>query len=177
MLAKISFVPRWFRKTCRDSVAIAAGLFFAVPAWALDVNATAPAFSLQGTSAVVSLEQFRGQLVYLDFWASWCAPCKRSFPFMNALQRKYASRGLRVVAISVDQVTDDARRFLQAVPAEFTIAFDPLGVSPKLYKVMGMPSSVLIGRDGQILFVHQGFRHADEARLERVILDALDSGA
>ena len=152
-------------------------LLAAAPAAALDNNALAPLFSLPGISAAVTLKQFRGQLVYLDFWASWCGPCKQSFPFMNAMQRKYASRGLRVVAVNVDQAASDAERFLRTVPAEFTIAFDSEGISPKKYAIKAMPSSVLIGRDGKILSVHQGFKKTDEAGLERAILEALDSGA
>lgn len=140
------------------------------------VNA-APLISLQGIDGPVNLEAFRGQLVYLDFWASWCGPCKQSFPFMNAMQRKYAARGLQVIAINVDQSRTDAETFLQAVPAQFTIAFDPEGATPRKYAIKGMPSSVLIGRDGKVIFTHVGFKKIDEARLERAIVDALESGA
>lgn len=152
-------------------------LVVAAPAAALDGNLPAPPFSLRGQSAAVTLNQFRGQLVYLDFWASWCGPCKQSFPFMNAMQRKYSSQGLRVVAVNVDAAAADAERFLRAVPAEFTIAFDADGTSPKQYAIKGMPSSVLIGRDGRIISIHQGFKKSDEAVLERAIVAALGSGA
>lgn len=152
-------------------------LLAAAPAAALDNNALAPPFSLRGQSAAVTLKQFRGQIVYLDFWASWCGPCKQSFPFMNAMQRKYSSLGLRVVAVNLDEAAADAERFLRAVPAEFTIAFDSGGTSPKQYAIKGMPSSVLIGRDGKILFIHQGFKKTDEAELERAIVEALGRGA
>lgn len=151
-------------------------LFVAAPAAALDNNAVAPPFSLRGQGAAVTLNQFRGQLVYLDFWASWCGPCKQSFPFMNAMQRKYSSSGLRVVAVNLDETAGEAERFLRAVPAEFTIAFDSEGMSPKLYAIKGMPSSVLIGRDGKIISIHQGFKKTDEVVLERAIVAALGSG-
>lgn len=174
----VAAIVSWVRRTVIGNIglAIVGLLTVAAPPDVRGSNAVAPLFSLPGTSGVVSLDQFRGQLVYLDFWASWCGPCKRSFPFMNAIQRKYADRGLRVVAVNVDQSTDDARQFLRAVPADFTVAFDPLGVTPGLYKIKGMPSSVLIGRDGNILSFHQGFKPADEGKLERAIIDALDSG-
>jgi cytochrome c biogenesis protein CcmG, thiol:disulfide interchange protein DsbE len=112
-------------------------------------------------------------VVYVDFWASWCGPCRKSFPWMNELQKRHAAAGLEVVAINVDEKREDAAAFLAKVPAAFTIAYDPAGGTPKAYRVKGMPSSALVGRDGQLLWVHTGFSEADIGSLEERIRAAL----
>jgi thiol-disulfide isomerase/thioredoxin len=145
----------------------------AVSAASLEAGAPAPLFDLPGSSGQVKLAELRGQLVYVDFWASWCAPCKQSFPWMNALQAKYGARGLRIVAINVDAKTDDAQRFLASVPASFAIAFDPAGSMPRAYAVKGMPSSYLIDAQGKILWSHIGFQAHEQDALEQKIAAAL----
>jgi thiol-disulfide isomerase/thioredoxin len=143
-------------------------------AHAVEANAPAPDFTLNGAvSRQVQLAALRGKLVYLDFWASWCAPCRRSFPWMNAMQEKYGPRGLVVVGVNVDQRRPDAERFLAQVPAKFTIAYDPQGAVPKLYAITAMPSSVLIDQEGRVLSVHAGFRDEERDELERKIRAAL----
>lgn len=139
----------------------------------LDASKAAPAFDLAGQNGQVSLRQFQGKLVYLDFWASWCGPCRQSFPWMNEMQAKYGDKGLRIVGVNVDARSDDARSFLQANPARFTVAFDPLGATPRSYGIKGMPSSVLIDASGKVVFAHTGFREADRADLEARIKAAL----
>lgn len=126
----------------------------------------APGFELPGVDGAVRLESYRGKLVYLDFWASWCTPCKRSFPWMAALQQKYGAQGLQVVAINLDARREDANAFLNSVPAGFTVAFDGTGTTARQYGIKGMPSSALIGRDGRVLWLHSGFKEADQAALE-----------
>ena len=139
---------------------LAAALLLAAalaPAQARAPDGPAPAFTLEGRSGPVSLAAYKGKYVYLDFWASWCGPCKRSFPWMGELQKRYGAAGLQVVAINVDAARADAQRFLAENPAEFVIAYDPQGAVAKQYAIKGMPSSVLIGPDGKILHVHTGF--------------------
>ena len=136
-------------------------------------GAPAPAFELAGRDGAVSLAQYRGKFVYLDFWASWCAPCKRSFPFMGDLQQRYGAAGVQVVAVNVDAARVDAERFLAATPAAFVVAYDPQGSVAKLYAIKGMPSSVLIGPDGQVLRVHAGFNADTPASITAEIDAAL----
>ncbi len=133
----------------------------------------APDFTLPGRGAPVNLQALRGKVVYLDFWASWCAPCKRSFPWMGALQSRFGPAGLQVVAVNLDEKQADAELFLAATPAQFLVAYDPSGASARQYAIKGMPSSVLIGRDGTILQRHMGFTKETPALLEAQIEQAL----
>lgn len=134
----------------------------------------APDFQLAGTGATkVELAALRGKVVYLDFWASWCGPCKQSFPWMNELQSRFGAQGLQVVAVNVDARPADAQKFLDEVPARFTVALDPQGSTPRKYAIKGMPTSVLIGADGKVLSVHSGFRAEEKAALEQQIAQAL----
>lgn len=151
-------------------------LFFLIswPAFALEPGQPAPAFALpRADGAKVELAGLAGRVVLVDFWASWCAPCRRSFPALDAMQKKYAGQGLTVVGINVDTERDEALRFLAAVPVGFTIVFDPDGATPTSYQVKAMPSSYVIGRDGKLRLANLGFRAKDEAKLEAAVVAAL----
>lgn len=145
----------------------------AAPAWALEKGAAAPQFDLQGMDGAVKLAKLQGKVVYVDFWASWCGPCRQSFPWMNEMQAKYGAKGLQIVGVNVDANSADARQFLTTTPARFFIGFDPQGATPRSYGIKGMPSSVLIGPDGRVLLEHSGFREVDRAELEIKIQNAL----
>lgn len=138
------------------------------------MGSSAPAFSLPSASGKnVSLNALKGQVVLVDFWASWCAPCRESFPFLNRMHRQYNAQGLHILGINVDEKRTDATRFLDKIPAQFSVVYDAAGDTPKAYDLKVMPSSYLIGRDGKIHRVHQGFRAKDEAALEAAITSAL----
>jgi cytochrome c biogenesis protein CcmG/thiol:disulfide interchange protein DsbE len=119
------------------------------------------------------LAAYQGRVVYVDFWASWCVPCKQSFPWMNAMHRQYGKDGLVVIAVNMDQMREDADAFLKKYPAEFKVHFDPEGRLAPRFKVRGMPTSALLGRDGEVLLVHEGFKSKDAASLEQAIKQAL----
>ncbi|MCW8919535.1 MAG: TlpA family protein disulfide reductase [Gammaproteobacteria bacterium] len=137
----------------------------------LNVHAldAAPDFSLAGFDGPITLSAHRGKVVYLDFWASWCAPCRRSFPWMNQLQERYGDKGLAIIAVNLDKQRELTNDFLSATRPTFTIAFDPEGSSAEAYQVMGMPSSYLIDRNGKLHTRHLGFREQDKAALEQQI--------
>ena len=139
------------------------------------IGREAPVFSLPGIEGKpVNLADYKGKVVYLDFWASWCGPCRKSFGWMNETHAKYAARGLQVIGVNVDEKSEDAQRFLKDTPAKFAIAFDAGGKYPTAYGLKGMPTSYLIGRDGKVIAEHVGFREADRADLEARIVAALD---
>ena len=106
---------------------------------------------------VLDLSAYKGKVVYLDFWASWCVPCRLSFPWMNRMQDTLGHEGLVVIGVNVDHDRAPANEFLQANPTGFRIIFDPRGSIASEYKLKDMPTSVLIGRDGKIHIVHSGF--------------------
>jgi cytochrome c biogenesis protein CcmG, thiol:disulfide interchange protein DsbE len=130
---------------------------------------------LPGASAAIAGEELldlgslKGRVVYVDFWASWCAPCRQSFPWMNRLQQELGPQGLVIVGVNVDRERGAAERFLKAHAARFHIVFDPDGVWPERFGVRGMPTSYLIDRDGRIRSRHEGFRVADrDARAQEI---------
>ncbi len=147
------------------------------PAWALSVGESAPDFALSGLPAPVQLSKLKGQWVYLDFWASWCPPCRQSFGWMNEMHDRYTAQGLRVVAVNVDKQASDAEAFLRQTPARFTVVFDNTGQTPKAYGIKVMPTSMLLNPQGQIVWVHTGFRLEDKSELERKIKAALKGSA
>jgi thiol-disulfide isomerase/thioredoxin len=117
-------------------------------------------------AAAVDLAEFRGSVVYLDFWASWCAPCRQSFPWMQTMQDAYGAQGLRVVAVNVDQDRADAERFLAKFNPKFDVRFDPQGEVAARFKIQGMPTGVIIDRHGALRYTHIGFRPMDGAAYE-----------
>ena len=145
-------------------------------AFAVEAGQPAPGFALPDAhGGVVALDKLRGQLVYVDFWASWCGPCRRSFPWMNEMQRKYGGRGFAIVAVNVDKKRADAEKFLAQIPATFPIVFDETGATPTAFGVTGMPSSYLIDARGNVVVVERGFLDASRAELEDRIKSMLTS--
>jgi thiol-disulfide isomerase/thioredoxin len=110
----------------------------------------------------LDLSAYRGKVVYLDFWASWCTPCRLSFPWMNDLQQSYEHSGLVVIGVNVDHDRALADEFLHSSSPAFKIVYDPNGDIAGKYDFKDMPTSVLIGRDGRVHFTHNGFFPARE---------------
>lgn len=133
----------------------------------------APAFKLPTAKGMVELDTLKGKVVYLDFWASWCTPCRKAFPFMNELNKKYKDQGLEIVAVNLDKSREPIDEFLAKTPAEFTIAYDPSGTAATAYKVQGMPSTYIIGRTGLLEVKHIGFRDKDREEIENKIKELL----
>ncbi len=132
----------------------------------------APAFKLATTDGSVTLQSLRGRVVLIDFWASWCGPCRRSFPWLTDVHQRYAGRGLTVLAINLDKRRELADQFLQEFKPPFQVAFDPSGSTAEAFRVSGMPSSFLIGPDGSILYSHAGFDPQKTGPLETLIQGA-----
>lgn len=127
-----------------------------------------PAQNLVDGSAV-DFKAYAGRYLYLDFWASWCGPCKASFPFLDELQSEYPAEKFMVIGLSVDEDRRDAMEFAEDHPVDFLLAIDAEGLCPEAFGVLGMPTSYLIGPDGDLVFRHQGFRKSDAASLRKKI--------
>lgn len=123
------------------------------------------------------LEQLRGQVVYVDFWASWCVPCRLSFPALDQLHKKYRAQGFEVVAVNQDTATADITRFLARHPVGFTLVADSDNSVARAYQVKAMPSGYLIDRKGKVRFVHRGFRSDSASEIDRQISQLLKEPA
>jgi thiol-disulfide isomerase/thioredoxin len=160
---------------CAAQAALAlAAIAAASAASALSPGQTAPALALHQADGIEwKLADQRGRVVLVDFWASWCGPCREAFPALEALHRRFADQGLVVVGVNLDEERKEAERFLKVVPVNFTIVFDSAGASAHAFALPGMPSSYLLGRDGKVRAVHQGFRAHDGEKLAAEIEAAL----
>lgn len=116
-----------------------------------------------------NLKQFEGKVVYLDFWASWCKPCQKSFPWMNSLLKKYPEDQFTVVTINLDENSEDMMDFLQRVTAQFDIYADPSGQFAEKFELEGMPTSYLIGKNGKAVKRHIGFYESKVSEYEKEI--------
>ena len=135
------------------------------------VLATLPA---SATEEVLDLTQYEGKVVVVDFWASWCVPCRRSFPWLNSMHAKYADDGLVIVGVNLDHARADADSFLDEFPANFRIYFDDSKELANEFDVVAMPSSYLLGRDGEIQERHFGFKVKKQDEYEAAIVAALE---
>ncbi len=132
----------------------------------------APRFALPARDGTVVSDSLRAKVVLVDFWASWCGPCRLSFPWMAALQQQYGTKGLTIVAIDLDKDRSLADAFLAEHPAPFRVAFDPAGKTAEAFAVSTMPSSFVLGPDGTVLYAHSGFDPKKTGPIEHLIQEA-----
>ena len=121
----------------------------------------------------ISLKDLEGKTLFIDFWASWCAPCITSLPLYNEIYDKYQDQGLEVIAVNVDNPIEDGLDFLLDTPLDFLIPQDPEGDVSESFGVIGMPSSYLVSPDGSVRLVHMGFRNGDIDIIEEEIQKVL----
>ena len=150
-------------------------LFSASTFAAVKAGDMAPNFKLPGmkTGNLTSLKYYRGKVVYLDFWASWCGPCRQSLPMLNELRKELRSSGFEVVAVNLDEDVADAKAFLKQFPVSYPILLDPKGKVPQKYELPGMPTSFLIDRRGKVRNVHIGFKKQDIKKIRKEVMSLL----
>ncbi|HPG24760.1 MAG: TlpA family protein disulfide reductase [Spirochaetaceae bacterium] len=138
---------------------------------ALEAGDRAPAFAMPALDGkgMVELSAYRGKVVYLDFWASWCAPCLTAIPEVEKLRAEFPADAFQVVAVNLDQQTTKAQRFLSKTPIGYPSASDPKGRLPEQFGLDTMPTSYLIDREGVIRYVHRGFKRGDGDKLRHEI--------
>lgn len=115
-----------------------------------------------------------GKVVYLDFWASWCAPCKKSFPWLRGMLDKYDGSGLQIVTVNLDRDHEAALRFLKEADTPFYVYYDSTGDVAAQFQLEGMPTSLIYGRDGLLRTRHEGFSDSDTLKFETTIRDLLE---
>lgn len=159
----------WFTQS-RASIALALLALVGMPAlaFAIEVGEPPPDFSLPdlNNGQKVSLSALKGKVVIVDFWASWCAPCKEEMPVLESLYKRFKDSGLVVVGVSVDNEASNAKKFLSAVKVSFPIVHDAGHVVADKFKPPRMPTSIVIDKAGKIRFIHAGFREEDAKKLE-----------
>jgi thiol-disulfide isomerase/thioredoxin len=166
------------------SRALAAGLLAALAtatplhSAALEPGEALPALvapGLRPDAAAVSFASLRGRVAYVDFWASWCVPCRTSMPVLDEIARRHGARGFVVVGVNKDAAAADAERFLRRVPVGFALVADQDDAIAKAFGVKAMPSGYLVDRAGIVRRVHRGFTNETAAALEREIVELLGS--
>jgi len=130
----------------------------------------AAGFSLASrTGEPVSLAGLKGQVVLINFWATWCGPCRKEMPLLEQIQKKYAPLGFTMLGVNVEEDTRLMDAFLKDVPVTFPILLDPANGVSKLYNVAAMPSTVIVDRKGNVRFIHQGYKPGDESKYQDMI--------
>ena len=124
---------------------------------------------------LVRLSDYRGTVVYLDFWDSWCAPCRESMPWLTKLRERYAREDFEVVAVNLDADPEDGRRFLRAHPVTYPVAMDPAAGSKERYALEVLPTAFLIDRTGRVRYVHVGFRSEDREKINTLVAELVGS--
>lgn len=123
----------------------------------------APAFTLTALSGQqAALSQFKGQVVMVNFWATWCGPCQQEMPLLDQMYRKYKPAGFTLIGVNVDKETPVVKELLARKPVSFPVLLDPANQVSKAYHVDEMPSTVIIDRKGEIRFIHRGYKPGDE---------------
>lgn len=143
---------------------LALAAVFASASLAASSTGPAPGFSLAGRGGkTIDLAQFKGQVVMINFWATWCGPCRQEMPLLEDIYKKYKPMGFTMLGVNVEPDSAAAEAWLaKQKPVTFPIAFDTDSKVSKLYKVAGMPSTVFVDRKGNIRVMHKGYKPGDE---------------
>ena len=139
-------------------------------AGASPVSGPAPDFTLKSLGGKnLKLSEMAGNVVLINFWASWCGPCREEMPLLNAMHKKYEPLGFTVLGVNVEEQADNARGFLRDFPVDFPVLLDSSNQVSKLYNVVAMPTTVVVDRDGNLRYLHKGYKSGDEKKYQEMI--------
>ncbi len=145
-------------------------LLISYPIWSAAVSDPAPNFTLKSLSGKnLKLSELAGNVVLINFWASWCGPCLQEMPLLNSIHKKYEPLGFTVLGVNVEEQSDKARAFLANRGVDFPILLDNKNRVSKLYDVVAMPTTVVVDRDGNMRFLHKGYKPGDEAQYRKMV--------
>ena len=178
-MIRLAPVQRGRTGRCLVALLCVALLVLATTAWGLESGDRAPTFSAPSLDGAgnLSLSAYRGKVIYLDFWASWCAPCLVSLPLLEELRTEFPGEDFQILAVNVDEDPDKARKFLSRISVQYPSATDPDGRIPEIFGIETMPTSFIIDRQGVIRHVQNGFRKSELDELRSRIQKLVGSGA
>ncbi len=137
---------------------------------AASVSGPAPNFTLKSLDGKnLKLSEMRGNVVLINFWASWCGPCREEMPLLNQLHSKYQPLGFTVLGVNVEEQEKNARGFLKNFPVDFPVLLDNQNKVSKLYDVIAMPTTVVVDRDGNMRYLHRGYKPGDEKKYRNMV--------
>jgi peroxiredoxin len=138
--------------------------------WAASTSGPAPNFTLKSIDGKnIKLSELSGNVVLINFWASWCGPCLQEMPLLNAIHQKYEPLGFTVLGVNVEENSANARAFLAERGVDFPILLDSKNQVSKLYDVVAMPTTVVVDRDGNMRFLHKGYKAGDETEYRKMV--------
>jgi peroxiredoxin len=160
-------------RRCLQVVLVLACLF-PFSAYARIEQAAAPDFTLQSlTGETVRLAELRGQVVLINFWASWCGPCRQEMPVLDRLHHRYKDAGFTVIGINVEGEAAPARALVDKTGVTFPVLIDEGQLISKRYDLKAMPSTVVVDRDGNVRYVHRGYKPGDEEKYVQVVKELI----
>lgn len=137
---------------------------------AASAKGAAPNFTLKSLGGKnLKLSEMTGNVVLINFWASWCGPCRQEMPLLNALHNKYEALGFTVLGVNVEEDANNARGFLKNFPVDFPVLMDSNNQVSKQYKVIAMPTTVVVDRDGNMRYLHEGYKPGDEDKYRKMV--------
>ena len=161
----------------RLSLLLASGLLIlglAPAAFAVSLQESAPDFTLKSLDGGnLRLDEYRGQVVLINFWASWCGPCRQEMPLLDRLHQRYEDTGFAVLGVNVEGEVAPAREIVDKTNVSFPVLIDKGQLVSELYKLEAMPSTVVVDRDGRIRYIHRGYKPGDEAKYVEVVKELI----
>jgi len=161
----------------RLSLLLASGLLIlglAPAAFAVSLQESAPDFTLKSLDGGnLRLDEYRGQVVLINFWASWCGPCRQEMPLLDRLHQRYEDTGFAVLGVNVEGEVAPAREIVDKTNVSFPVLIDEGQLVSELYKLEAMPSTVVVDRDGRIRYIHRGYKPGDEAKYVEVVKELI----
>ncbi len=161
-----AFIGKWLGMmlACFVALTIAGG------AQASSLKGPAPNFTLKELSGKnLKLSEMAGNVVLINFWASWCGPCREEMPLLNDLHNKYEPLGFTVLGVNVEEDAKNARGFLKNFPVDFPVLLDNKNTVSKQYNVIAMPTTVVVDRDGNVRYLHKGYKAGDEQKYRKIV--------
>ncbi|MEM7292124.1 MAG: TlpA disulfide reductase family protein [Pseudomonadota bacterium] len=150
--------------------AICVALLLVSTASAKEISGASPDFTLRSNDGTnLRLGEQRGQVVMINFWASWCGPCRQEMPLLDQMYQQFKPLGFTVLGVNVEENSSAAKNMLKSTPVSFPILFDDQNVVSQLYKVKAMPTTILVDRDGNMRYLHQGYKPGYEVAYQEQV--------